>query len=143
MIANALKERLFADDEEVKKFYNHLEAQSEPFLDENGELMLKVNNYGQEALLGITRRNILGANSDVRLAYKLMLVKVKAELGASEKNRETMEVFEANWQLLQELSKRAAALPPVQIPNNRGFLTTPKKVSFKKKFTNVLVKVLR
>ncbi len=143
MIANALKEQLFADDEEVKKFYNHLEAQSEPFLDENGELMLKVNNYGQEALLGITRRNILNANSDVRLAYKLMLVKVEAELGALEKNRETMEVFDANWQLLQELSKRAAALPPVQMPNNRGFLTTPRKSSFKKKFTKVLVKVLR
>ncbi len=143
MLENAIKDRFFADELEVKQFYSNLEAQSEPFLDEKGEVMLRVNNYGQEKILGITRNNILSENSDVRLAYKMMLVKVKAELKAAEKNRETLEVFEANWNLLNDLSKRASQLPPLEIPNGARFLTTPKKKTFKKKFTEILVKVLR
>ncbi|MGI9035994.1 MAG: hypothetical protein ACR2GD_08145 [Pyrinomonadaceae bacterium] len=129
MLEKAVKERLFADKNEVKSFFGDLEQQSTPFYDERGDLMLRVNNYGQEATLGLTRRNILGANSDTRLAYKLMLAKVKYELEASEKDRETMETFQENWQMLMELLRRSAALEPVQLPANARFLTTPVKKS--------------
>lgn len=125
MLEKALKDRLFADKSEIKSFYGDLERQSEPFYDANGEMMLKVDYYGEEKLLGLTRSNVLGTNSDVRLAYKLMLVKVKYELGVRERDRETMEVFRANWQLLKELQKRNVGLPPVRMPENARFLTKP------------------
>lgn len=125
MLEKAVKDRLFADKQEVKSFYGDLERQSQPLYDASGELMLKVDCYGQEKFLGLTRGNIIGANSDVRLAYKLMLVKVKYELDARDRDRETMEVFRANWQTLNDLSKLNAALPPVQLPTNARFLTKP------------------
>jgi hypothetical protein len=133
LLANAIKQRLFADKNEIKSFYRELEAQSEPFYDANGELMLRVSNYGKESLLGLTKTNILNGETDARLAYKLMLVKMKAELDASDKNRETFIDLQANWQIMTELGKRVEALPPIEIPANARFLTTPIKVKGSKK----------
>ena len=141
MLEKSINERLFANNREVKSFYDNLESNSEPFYDDNGDLMLKVSAYGKEKFLGLTRRNILNANSDVRLAYKLLLVKVKYELNAPEKNRETLEVLQENWQLLMELSKRAAELPPIQNPNNAQFLTKSNNKMFKNKILNLFRKI--
>jgi hypothetical protein len=141
ILQRALKDRLFADNSEVKSFYSDLEWQSSPFYDNNGDLMLKVNAYGKETFLGLTRRNITNTDSDVRLAYKLMLVKVKDELYAPKKNRETMEVFQENWQLLMELSKRSALLPVVQNPNNSRFLSVPKKKTLVNKTLQLIQKI--
>ena len=141
MLEKSINERLFANNREVKSFYDNLESNSEPFYDDNGDLMLKVNAYGKEIFLGLTRRNILAANSDVRLAYKLLLVKVKYELNAPEKNRETLEVFQENWQLLMELSKRSAELPPIQNPNNAQFSIKSNNKTFKNKILNLFRKI--
>jgi len=129
MLDIAVKERLFNGIEEVDSFYGDLEHQSEPFYDEHGELMLKVNNYGKQTTLGLTRGNILEANSDARLSYKLMLVKIRFELQAAEKNREPFEIFAANWRLLKELSRRSAEAGPVRRADNPRFLTNPVKKS--------------
>lgn len=137
LLANAITQRLFADNNEIKSFFRELEAQSEPFYDADGFLMLRVNNYGKESLLGLTKSNISGDQTDVRLAYKLMLVKLKAELDASEKNRETYLDFLTNWQLMIELGKRVEALPPIEIPANTRFLTTPIPVKGSKKLALV------
>lgn len=143
MIEKAVKDRLFADRAEVKSFFGDLEKQSEPFYDREGELMLRVNNYGEEKLFGLTRGNILASNSDPRLAYKLMLAKVKYHLEADAKNRQSLEVFRADWQLLNELARRSAALPPVRLPARARFRTTPdtkkpkaKLVEFFRKITH-------
>ena len=95
----------------------------------------------KEIFLGLTRRNILNANSDVRLAYKLLLVKVKYELNAPEKDRETLEVFQQNWQLFMELSKRSAELPPIQNPNNAQFSIKSNNKTFKNKILNLFRKI--
>ena len=141
LLAKAIQQRLFADEGEIKSFFKDLEAQSEPFYDANGDLALRVNNYGKEAILGITKTNIIGEETDVRPAYKLMLVKLKAELDASEKNRETFDVLQNNWELMLELGRRVDALPPLELPANTKFLTTPIKVSGGKKFMNLFMKV--
>ncbi len=132
-IAQAVSQKLFVDQKEVKSFFRDLEFQSEPFYDSNGELMLKVVNYGKESMLGITNQNILSPETDVRLAYKLMLVKLKAELDASEKNRDTFIVLQENWKLLLELKKNSDSLPPIQNSTNARFLTMgiPTKTSKK------------
>jgi hypothetical protein len=141
LLAKAIQQKLFADEGEIKSFFRDLEAQSEPFYDANGDLALRVNNYGKEAILGITQGNIIGEETDVRLAYKLMLVKLKAELDSSENNRETFDVLQSNWQLMTDLGKRVDALPPLEMPAKTKFLTTPIKVSGGKKFMNLFMKV--
>lgn len=137
----AIKDKIFADNNEVNSFYNDLETHSEPVYDNYGDLVLKVKNNGKEIYLGLTRRNIISPDSDVHLAYKLMLVKVKYQLNAPEKNRETMEVFQANWQLLTELSKSLTELEPFQNRNNSQFSNTSKGQTLENKVQKIFQKI--
>ncbi len=133
LVSNAIRDGYFIDAKEVKSFFRDLEHQSEPFYDSNGDLMLKVDNYGKASLLGLTRTNILKPETDVRLAYKLMLVKMKEELGASEKNRVTFYELEENWRLLKELQMRAESLPRIGEEAPARFLTNKMNTPFSKK----------
>lgn len=133
LVSNSIRKGYFVDAKEVKSFFRDLEHQSEPFYDSNGDLMLRVDNYGNASLLGLTRTNILDPETDVRLAYKLMLVKLQAELDASKKNRVTFYELEANWKLLKELERRADSLPPIENKDSRRFLTNKQNTPFSTK----------
>jgi hypothetical protein len=141
LLDKAISQKLFADKDEIKSFYKDLEAQSEPFFDGSGNLALKVDYYGKEAILGITNTNILNPNYDARLAYKLMLIKLKYQLEASKKNRVTFDELTENWGILTMLKEKISTLPPMQIAPNQRFLTTPIKVSGGKKFANIFRKI--
>ena len=123
-------------------FFKDLELQSDPFVDGNGALMLKVKAYGKDYQLGLTRNNILSQESDPTLAYKLMLAKINYELKAREKNRESMDDFEADWALLTELAARVphqlAATKPAQHTRPR-FLEHPEKKTFGQKLKKAFV----
>jgi hypothetical protein len=135
LISKAIAEKLFVDDKEVKTFFKDLEFQSEPFFDQNGFLMLKVVNYGKESMVGITKSNMMSEQSDIRLAYKLILVKLKTELDASKNNRVSFLELQENWRLMMDLKAKSDALPAVENPTNARFLTmgiptkTSKKIS--------------
>jgi len=121
ILAAAYEDGLFANKREFNTYFYDLEVNSEPVYDENGDLMLRVRTDGKELYLGLTRRNITGPGSSARLAYKLMLVKIRYALNAPEKNRETMEVFRANWQLSAELSELADDEDPGETLNHPQF----------------------
>ncbi len=140
-IAQAIERKLFVDKKELDTFYRDMEMQSEPFYDESGDLMLRVDNYGHESLLGITRNNILNPESDTRLAYKLMLAKLNYELGAPKRNRENFEMLSTNWQMMLELERRADLLPPLENPTGQRFLTKPVEVSGSKKLIKLFEKI--
>ncbi|MDQ3014192.1 MAG: hypothetical protein M3X11_26235 [Acidobacteriota bacterium] len=141
LLQKAITDGLFADNKEVKTFFKDLELQSEPSFDEQGALMLKVRAYGEDQILGLTRDNILSSTSDPQLAYKLMIAKVNATLKAREKNRDSLETFAADWDLMKRLS--ASSPPTSQITQSRPkrFLETPEKTTFghKVKMTFVLI----
>jgi hypothetical protein len=121
ILATAYEDGLFANKNEFNMFFSDLEVNSEPVYDENGDLMLRVKTDGKELYLGLTRRNITGSDSSARLAYKLMLVKLRYALNAPEKNRETMEVFRANWELSAQLSEMAGNEEPGETLNHPQF----------------------
>ena len=144
MLAAAIDQGLFLDREEVKTFFRDLELQSEPAFDENGALILKVRDYGQERTLGLTRDNIIGKNSDLQLAYKLMLAKINNELKADEKNRESLETFKSDWALFTRLTANFAVAPPELKASLKGrtrFLQVPVPTSFKQQFKKLVVHV--
>ncbi len=135
MIAKAIQDNLFLNESEVKSFFRDLELQSEPVYDANGDLILMVENYGKESVLGITRTNILSAETDVALAYKLMLVKIAAELDAKKKNRVTFYELEENWNLMMKIKDRLDALPPIQNESRAKFRTNEANTSTFKKLS--------
>lgn len=105
LLNRAVANGYFASHDEVKTFFRDLEANSEPALDENGALILRVRVHGQDKILGLTRGNILGQHSDRRLAYKLMLARVNAELVARGKDQAPLETIKDDWVLLIRLAK--------------------------------------
>ena len=110
-----------------------MEIQSEPALDEKGALILKVRDGGEERLLGLTRDNIMGANSDVRLASKLLLAKVYADLYGKAKNRVPLVTYEEDWALMDRLLARfAAADESYKTKPSSRFLAVPLKTSAKR-----------
>lgn len=139
MLQKAIADGLFADEREVKTFFKDLELQSEPAFDAQGALILRVSAYGQDQILGLTHDNILSSQSNAQLAYKLLLAKVNASLKAKEKNRDSLEVFEADWNLLNQLSARSAETFQPMSAYPKRFLVTPEKTTFGQKFKKVFV----
>jgi len=144
ILARALHQRLFVDETEVKTFFRDLEIQSEPALDENGALILKVRDHGAAHVLGLTRDNIMSQNSDIRLAYKLMLAKVYADVNAKEKNRNSLVTFESDWALLDRLSANyAASAAPLEAGKaGARFLEVPVKTSTKRNIQKLLISIM-
>lgn len=140
-LQKAIAQGFFADAREVTTFFKDLELQSETALDENGQLLLKVKAYGKDLRLGLTRDNILSSQSSPQLAYKLMLVKINTELNAREKNRESLDVFEDDWTLLNQLATRCAetAAADQPDPTRPRFLEKPEVTTFQQKFKKFFV----
>jgi len=144
LLHQAIAQGYFVDEREMQTFFKDLELQSEPDLDASGALELHVRDYGVVRRLGLTRANILSAGSDPQLAYKLMLVRVKAQLTGPPKNREAMESFTADWALLQELAQRCAVLPAPNTARTTAqarFLEHPEKTTFKQKMKKLLLRI--
>jgi hypothetical protein len=141
VLQRAVASGLFRDMGEVRSFFRDLEGQSEPAMDADGRLMLKVMSYGQPRELGLTKDNLLAPFSDRELALKLMIAKIDNELGMAEKNRSTAPEFQETWGLLQALLKEESAIFAA-ISKDRGrFSQTPVQVPAKKKLEKVLVKI--
>ncbi len=144
MVARAISNGYFADQEEVKFFYRDLEFQSEPEVLENGSMLLNVKSYGKDVKLGISRNNFNSDISDKTLLYKLMLVRLQTEAHATPRNRRGLEEFEPDWQLLRDLAQEHvkpneyAALASKDRPR---FLTTKIVTPFSKKFKLWFAKV--
>lgn len=144
MLQNAIHNGYFADENEVKTFFSDLEKMSEPEFDANGNLRLRVNNFGEHVWLGITAENIQDADSNCVLAYKLMLAKIAATLHAKEKERCPLDAFAYDWQLLRRLHALCdrptmfANYPPVTRPR---FLTSSQPINFKRKALMLLQKI--
>lgn len=141
MLQKAIADGLFADMKEVKTFFKDLELQSEPAFDERGMLYLRVSAYGEDQILGLTRDNILSSQSNPQLAYKLLLAKVNADLKAREKNRESLETFEADWDLMTQFATRSAATFQPSSTRPKRFLVTPEKTTFGQKVKKAFVLV--
>ena len=151
ILQKAIDEGLFADYKEVKTFFKDLELQSEPAFDDNNDLILKVRDYGEDHVLGLTRENILGSRSNSRLAYKLLLAIIDAQLKTGEKKRELLGSFAMNWDLMTRLSARDATISgtnglgsngsSLSTPSTqrRRFLENPEKKTLKQKIQKIFI----
>lgn len=140
ILKNAVAQGLFKDDKEVKTFFRDLELQSEPALDENGQLILRVKYYGTERLLGITRGNLLAPGSDRELALKLILARLNADLNADEKNRGHYRELLDDWLIMRRLTADPSLLAGVDKARGR-FVTTRPPESGKRKLEKLVIAI--
>jgi hypothetical protein len=79
-------------------------------MDESGGLWLSSRD-GRSPKVGLSSQTVARNSSDARTGYLLALAHVDAELRRKPKNRETLEFFRQDWQLLEHL--RGQVVPEV------------------------------
>lgn len=143
MLAKAIEQGFFLDRFEVKTFFKDLELQSVPGSDSEGRLILSVDDRGSKETVGLTRQNIISPTSSRRLAYKILVAKVDAILRAPSRNRPSRPEFEADWQLLKDLSANVPTYAFVEKDRATAprFRQTEEIVSNKKKSQKLLMTI--
>jgi len=144
MLSHAIETKLFKDEKEVTTFMKDLELQSEAAFDSKGLMMVNVDDHGTPRKLGVTRLNINSDYSDPVLAYKLMLIKVKYQLDAPSRNRDSMPAFQQDWAMLNTLAKKAEA--DLKTNGERNYDTARFRqnqvvVTGKKRFQKVMMEI--
>jgi hypothetical protein len=141
VIKDVIARGLFQDEKEIKTFFRDLELESEPALDSNGHLILKVKYYGTDRVLGITRENLLAASSDRELALKLIIARLSADLNAEKKNRGNYQDLLADWLIMRELTAdSSAALKGIDKSRGR-FVTNRPKDSGTRKLEKLVIAI--
>jgi len=63
---------------------------------------MEIRGREQTFEVGLSANNILGRDSNMQLAYSLLLWRAKGVLKSPKHSRETMTEFERDWELLQQ-----------------------------------------
>jgi len=89
-----------------EKMWAHLENDSQPQLDEDGHLTLRVQMDEEWVDVGIARQNVLNDGTPPGLAKELLAARLQEELRSSDSPRASQSQVMSDWTLLRQV------LPP-------------------------------
>jgi hypothetical protein len=104
VLARAVRDGVFALEEDVDGYFLLAAREGRTSLDAAGEPILEVEG----ARAGLTRETVMQPDSDPLVAERLMLARVNATLKAAPKNRESLNEFRKDWEILEELGRARA-----------------------------------
>src|SRR5262249_16767764 len=90
-VAESIEHGLFPTRKALEQFAENLESLGAPEYGPAGNLRLRIQSGGDTRFVGLARTSIAAADSDPRLAYKLMLSVIASELDAGGEHRPTGE----------------------------------------------------
>ncbi|HET8967398.1 MAG TPA: hypothetical protein VFN20_14320 [Candidatus Acidoferrum sp.] len=96
--------RAAGDRMDLNRLFKQLDETGSPFLDANGAVWLDLSSEQKTARLGLSASNILSADSDPALSYKVLLARARHLLNGPKRNRETMIEFQQDWANLRRAS---------------------------------------
>jgi hypothetical protein len=108
--AEALEQGYAGDVAGLRKFSQEMISKSWVTMDANGGLWLTPRNGQAHPLVGLSASTLLQTRSDPKIGYLLVLSRVEAELHTKPKNRETIEFFRTDWQLMEKLRGQVTSL---------------------------------
>jgi hypothetical protein len=106
----AIDQGYISDPESLRKVTRKTIGQRWITVDNSGGLWLNSRD-GSSPRVGLSPLTMAQSSSDARSGYLLALSRVDAELRRNSKNRETLEFFREDWQLLEQL--RGQVVPVV------------------------------
>jgi hypothetical protein len=106
----AIDQGYISDFESLRKVTRKTIGQRWITMDDSGGLWLNSRD-GRSPKVGLSPLTMAKSSSDARTGYLLALSRVDAELRRNSKNRETLEFFRQDWQLLEQL--RGQVVPVV------------------------------
>lgn len=118
IVQDAVRDGLIPSSAYPGKFFEQLNACSEPYAAANGSLWLKVSCQNDPRELGVSADSIFAPGSDPRLAFAFLLARVNEVLKSPKHRRETMLEFTEDWSRLEYARNRVrgtnalASVPP-------------------------------
>jgi hypothetical protein len=106
ILAEAVRDGVLTREKNVNSYFRTSEHLGKVALDGNGQPILALN--GER--VGLTRSTILQPDSDPLTAERLMLARVNATLKEAPKNRESLQEFQQDWQILESLQRKNAVV---------------------------------
>ncbi len=111
LIDEAVKKQLITERKSLQRLMKECGTRQHIFLDPSGGAWLEVVEDGVVRRVGISARNINAPGSDPEMAYVIMLARAEEMLQRSSKNRESLQQFRRDWQLLLEARHRLWPAP--------------------------------
>jgi len=87
---------------DLQHLFKHLSKVGTSRVDVDGALWMEIRGREQTFEVGLSANNILGRDSNMQLAYSLLLWRAKGVLKSPKHSRETMTEFERDWERLQQ-----------------------------------------
>ncbi|HUI82786.1 MAG TPA: hypothetical protein VL240_01100 [Candidatus Binatia bacterium] len=109
VLRTAITDGIVPDRQQLHNLFRGLQARGEVEVDQNQEAWLEVESDGQLRRVGLSGSNILGEESDPRLALQLLLARTAELLSARANHRELYSDFQAEWTLLDRARERMLA----------------------------------
>lgn len=107
LVREAMHEEALNDRRDLKRLFKRIEEKGALRIDDDGSLWVALTDAAGSSDAGLSANNILLAQSDSQLAYRVMLARTEQNLNASKHSRETMLEFKQNWALLEDARSRA------------------------------------
>ena len=101
ILDEAVEEKIIPGSDYLEHFAMQLQKTAMPVLGPHGGMWLEIPKDGQTERLGVSANNILEPGSNSRLAYSVLLVRAEQMLKSPKHERESIDDFKSDWQLLQ------------------------------------------
>ncbi len=102
VLQTAVADGILSDRRELKDLFRELQARGRVYVDDNQQSWMEVEEVGQLRRVGLSTGNIVGPESDQRLAMRLLLARMEYLLFINHSHRELLTQIESDWELLQQ-----------------------------------------
>jgi hypothetical protein len=109
LVDEAVREEIIPSRDHLNRVFRTMQEKGIPSTDRRGSLWMDIPDGPKEIRVGLSPSNINAPNSDPGMAYEILLAHVDQVLKSPSHSRESMQLFEETWALLQEARKRFPA----------------------------------
>ena len=102
MVEEAAQTGLIASRKALRDVFKGLDQQGQTVRGDDGAMWLEIRGDGGVTRVGLSTGNVLSEESDLPLAYRLMLARVNEALESPPRTRPAMTGFAQDWRLLQQ-----------------------------------------
>ncbi len=127
--AEALQDEALTNRRDLSRLFKRIEEKGALRIGDDGELWVRMPDSDGGSETGLSASNILNADSDSQLAYRVMLARAAHMLNVPKHSRENLIEFKQSWDTLEDARSRYANTGlrnlPIASSTDSSSLTVP------------------
>jgi hypothetical protein len=109
VVQTAVADGIISNKRELHELFRDLQARGKVSVDDNEQAWMDVEHAGHLQRVGLSTSNVVGPDSDRRLAMQLLLARMEYLLSTNAKHRELFTEIQGDWKLLQQAEQSMPA----------------------------------